>query len=54
MLGIYIKLMTIIDNENLVSALECIVENFTTEITPYAFDLANHLTNAFYKYKEKD
>jgi len=54
MLSIYIKLMVVIDNENLVSALECIVENFTVEIQPFAYDLANHLTLAFYRYKDKD
>ncbi|EAS00014.1 importin-beta amine-terminal domain protein (macronuclear) [Tetrahymena thermophila SB210] len=54
MLSIYIKLMQQIDNENLVCALECIVENFTNEITPFAYDLANHLSIAFYRYKEKD
>lgn len=36
------------------SALKCIVENFTNEITPFAYDLAQHLTLAFYRYKEKD
>lgn len=54
MLSIYIKLMTQIDNEHLVSALEAIVENFTLEITPFAYDLAQHLAFAFYRYREKD
>ncbi|KAL4486098.1 hypothetical protein ABPG72_004032 [Tetrahymena utriculariae] len=53
-LRIYLKLMEEIDSEELVAALEGIVEQFSNDIGPFAYDLCVHLSSAFYKYKSKD
>lgn len=53
-LRIYLKLMDEIDSEELVAALEGIVEEFKNDIGPFAYDLCVHLSSSFYKYRSKD
>lgn len=53
-LRIYLKLMDEIDSEELVAALEGIVEQFSNDIGPFAYELCVHLSSAFYKYRNKD
>lgn len=53
-LKIYLKLMEEVDSEELVSALEGIVDGFKNDIVPFAYDLCVHLSAAFYKLCSKD
>lgn len=46
-LRLYLELMTQIDFEELVEALEEIVGNFAPEIAPFAIEFCTHLINAF-------
>ena len=45
--------MEIIDNQGIVTSLSEIVENFESEISPYAEQLTKHLVNIFFKYCTK-
>lgn len=45
-----LKLMDSIDNEEVVSFLEAMIENFENDTENYALELLHHLTNAFFKY----
>jgi len=46
-LGQYLKIMSEIDSEELVSALEEIVKHFKEDIGPYAIDLCEQLVLAY-------
>lgn len=46
---IYLNMISVIDNEGLVSALEGIIEKFGTDIHPYALDLIKNLTAVYAK-----
>lgn len=52
-LSIFIKMMDEYDSEDLVLALDGLVESFAEEITPFAFNLCDHLIKAFYKFVDK-
>ena len=46
-LQVYLKLMTEIESEELVSALEEIVKHFRDDISPYAVELTEQLVIAY-------
>ena len=48
-LEIYLKLMNEIECEDIVSSLEGIVQRFSNEIVPFAFELVQHLCASFLK-----
>lgn len=54
LLELTLKLMDCIDNEEVVGFLESIIENFEEDITMYAYELLQHLINAFFKYTSKN
>lgn len=47
------RVRTQVDNEDMVFTLEAIVQKFGEEIGPWAIDLANNLTQAFWKYTKQ-
>lgn len=53
-LEIYLKLIEHYDLEPIVSALECIITDFSAEITPFAVDLFKYLSGLFVKMFNKD
>jgi hypothetical protein len=46
-LQIYLKMMTEIDSEELVAALEEVVSHFKDDIGPFALDLSKELVGAY-------
>ncbi|CAG9311508.1 unnamed protein product [Blepharisma stoltei] len=48
-LQVYLKLMSEIDSEDVVDALEEIVGRFSTEIIPYALEFTQHLIATFFR-----
>ncbi|CAG9318755.1 unnamed protein product [Blepharisma stoltei] len=54
LLNIYKVLMSEIELEELIDALEDIVSRFPKETVPYALDLSEHLTQNFLRISEKD
>jgi hypothetical protein len=49
LIGAYLKLMDRIDSEDLVEALEQVVETYGTEIAPFAVSLASSLSDHFFR-----
>jgi hypothetical protein len=49
-LEIYIKILDSLDHESLITSLESIVKNFSTEIVMVAPDLISHLIKMFYTF----
>ena len=45
----YVTLIDLIDNDDLVNALEGIIDKYENDIHPYAVDLIKHLTKTFFK-----
>ena len=54
LLGIYIKLINQIDNEQMVSAMEGIINHFKEDITPFALPLTQSLVQHFFRLQEKE
>ncbi len=51
-LGIYLKLINEIDLDEIVSALQTLIEHFASDMTPYALELTSHLTTKFLELTE--
>ena len=45
----YLKIMTEIENDGLISALGTIVERFGQEVQPYSLELIEHIATIFLK-----
>ena len=53
-LTVYLQLLENYDLENIINSLESIVEDFATEIAPFAYELTKHLVKLFFKLFSKD
>ena len=53
-LEIYLKMMTEIDSEELVAALEEIVSHFKDDISPFALELSQQLVGAYTRLSQVD
>jgi hypothetical protein len=53
-LSVYLQLLESYDLENIINSLESIVEDFASEISPFAYELVHHLTKLYFKLFNKD
>lgn len=53
LLELILKIMDNIDNEEIVFALEGVIESFKEDVASFALELLQHLKNAFFKYTFK-
>ena len=51
-LEVYVKMLSSLDHENLLSCLESIVKYFSHEIVSFASELTSHLIKMFYSFSK--